>query len=900
MRPLVPQTLRTVAPQHRNVVRMITRKVSDLRHYPEGTDKVAARAIRAKEKRAARKAHERMRGVPKGFGDRPNLGIFPAGSPQRNEAERAAREAYLFPDDNSRIAHDASLRFHCILKGGEADHLIYVLRARYIEREVAFAQNEPVFLSDDIPYLYNNLIDEILLCDSLYYADDPQPRIADAEYDELIMHLLELERTFPELVTPRSPSQNVAHGAAARAAKLGLDDELQDGQCSSLRSSLEMVSTSTKLFPQHKHKALMLSLDNAYNHEDLVAFIRRATLANTEISAELKIDGVALSLEYREGQLVLAATRGTGRIGDNVTENVVEALKGRGLITEIADADAPQWMIIRGEVYISPVDFAEINKDLDKPLSNPRNAAAGALKHKDKMETKMRRLQFIPYECLTASMEEVEAIEQDDHHDVVPVRNAFPTQEETLQALQRWGFAEMPRSKTCRSLEEVETFAQAVELEREQLPMEVDGIVFKYASSTAREAAGHTAKSPRGAIAYKFTAQTRVTRVTDVVMQVSRTGNVTPVAVLEPVRVGGAVMSRATLHNFDEIARLGVAVGDMVRIERGGDVIPKVVLVERKSDEVERRQIAPPDNCPSCGGEIATKIEHENGVTSYVCQNKDNCSAQSLGRLVHFSGREAMEINGLGRKTCEKLVNSGLVVLLADLFRLTQDDLLSVEGFADLSASNLVREISVAATSRSLERLIIGIGLPGVGKVGARALARQVESLDGLMAIGQDDKGSETLMGVANMAEKTAAGVYKFLRSERVITELKALSALVSAERVVDEEDERMVVKEVGNISGMSFAFTGKFNGFSRPAAMQWIKDSGGKIVADVSKKTDFVVTGVDPGHKLFKAQRLKVTVVAETDFFQFFGIAADVQEKLKVTPKKSKAKKGKGKGKVQ
>lgn len=895
--------IRTTPRSTRVAFQAITRRLSDAQryHYPEGTTKESAKLFRKNEKKLKRKEREKAKSTITGFGFVPGFDIRSEPCPEREAQERLAIRRRMYPNPDIEELDDRAMM---LLSGGPADDLVYVARTGFVEREMAESGGQKVRLTEDVPHLYKALVDEIIRCDELYYADDPKPRVTDEVYDELIMHLLELERRFPELIVPHSPSQNVAHNASERAVKLGSDEEVSGGPMDSLSSFASTVPVSTKRFAPYRHCALMLSLDNAYSHDDLLSFMRRAEAAKSPIAAELKIDGLALSLEYRHGKLNVAATRGTGRIGDDVTENAIAALTERGLVLDIATDDVPAWMVVRGEVFISPDDFIAVNETLERPLSNARNAAAGALKHKDLVECKKRLLRFVAYECVTANLKDVEAAErrskeisshastprEENVQLIVDAKNVFSSQEKTLSKLEEWGFGKMPRSTICDSLEEIEKFAKDVERERALLDMEVDGIVLKMNRSHAREEAGHTARAPRGAIAYKFAAQARVTKVIDVVMQVSRQGIITPVAVLEPVRVGGAVLSRATLHNFEEIARLGVAVGDEVRLERGGDVIPKVISVERKGDAATRRVIKPPETCPCCGRGVDAKEEGKNRVVMYFCSNYLTCTAQTLGRLLHFAGKEAMDIQTLGKKTAQRLVSTGLVVVLADVFRLTMDDILSLEGFAEKSASKLIGSISDAATSRSLERLLLGLGLPGIGRISARSLALKSRSIDGLLSIASDENGMNALLSVPNIAEKTAVTLHEYLQREQSIAELKAIRHLVRPDKIVDDESISFNAGDTSDpvnvINGSTFAFTGKFVEMSRPRVLKWVKACGGRVVSDVSKKTDFVICGIEPGNKLFKAQRLSVCVVYEEEFFDYFKVPEDARGQLLEVPK--------------
>lgn len=872
-------------------MRAITRKTSDIHAYPD-LDKEDKRLQRARAKRAARKAREAAKAEPRGFGDRPGIGFGPVGSAKRTIAEREARHKHM---DDMFGPNEVYRRVMCMLEGGKADLLLHTLRARYLERMHKWALGEKVKLTSDIPHVYRKLVDEILLCDRLYYKDNPEPRIRDEEYDELVMHLLELERCFPELIAPESPSQNIGHGAAIKSSKLGLHNELSEMEMTALDSQKATVPISEKLFPQYRHKALMLSLDNAYKHEDLVSFGKRADQAGTKISAELKVDGVALSLEYRRGRLFSAATRGTGRIGDQITENVRASLLGRGIVEQIKDPSVPGFLIVRGEVYISPKDFEEVNAPLQRKLSNPRNAAAGALKHKNPLEARERRLRFVAYECLCCDLEAVERAEQAEEvkDRGIEALNAHPqlhdtfvTQSDLFQKVASWGFESMPKHVVCDTIEKAEEYADAIELERKALPFEIDGVVFKFESSAARAAAGHTARAPRGAIAYKFTSQSKVTELQDVVMQVSRNGLITPVALLTPVRVGGAVLSRATLHNFDEVKRLGVAIGDRVRVQRGGDVIPKIIQVEEKSSSSDRVPIEPPALCPSCQGEIIKKTDEVTDAVLVSCKNGEKCHAQILGRLTHFSSKDALDIQGLGKKTADKLVKSGLVVRLSDLFLLTLDDVKSLEGFAEKSAKSLHEGINEAKSPLSLERFIFGLGLPGVGRTGARALAVEVKSLKRLFEVGASEEGLKTLMSIPNFGEKSSEAVHQYLQQDIVRNELKVMIKQIEPKNIVDEEDVSLLSREeLPEVAGKSFVFTGKLVLLSRQALKKWVRAAGGIVRTDVSHKTDYVVVGLDPGYKYFKAQRLKVKTLQEEEFMNLFKLSEEESESLLYKP---------------
>lgn len=875
----------------------ITRKVADIRAYPD-LDKDDKQLERKKEKKYKRKEKEELKRKPHGLEETRGIGFGPVGSVNRARAEREARHAHTEDLYGPRELHR---RLTMMLDGGKADILLHTLRARFLERSHRWESGEKVKFTEDIGFVYAKLVDEILLCDKLYYGEQAIQRIRDEEYDELVMHLIELERLWPHLIVPESPSQNVGHSAAVKSSNLGLQNELDDKFVTAMDCSTKTVDITERLFPQYRHKAKMLSLDNAYERDHLLSFAKRAEEAGTPLSVELKIDGVALSIEYRRGKLFKAATRGSGRIGDEVTDNIKASLVGRGLMEEIEHEDVPDLLIVRGEVYISPEDFKVINADRDRKLSNPRNAAAGALKHKDPLEAKKRMLQFVGYECLTGDLESIETIEMKEKAEekgkaqvgiAYPVlHDTFANQTDLFEKLGEWGFGKMPKHAVCDSISEAEAYADAIENERDSLPFEIDGVVFKFHNSAARAAAGHTTRAPKGAIAYKFTAQSKVTKVDDVMMQVSRNGLITPVAVLSPVRVGGAVISRATLHNFDEIERLNIAIGDLVRVQRGGDVIPKIIGVEKQCSSDDRSPLQPPTVCPSCSGEIEVHVIEKMKAKLVRCKAGQKCHAQVLGRLTHFASKEALDIQGLGKKTCDRLVTSGIVVSLGDLYRITLDDILSLPGFAEKSSISLLDAIQKSASTTSLERVIYGLGFPGVGKTGARALALELESLDRLMQVAKDVDNKETFLAIPNFAEKSADALSEHLKMEVVQKEIKCILESVSPDRIVDEEDINIgQLDETSEIVGKSFVLTGKLAIMSRPALKSWIKKAGGFVKTDVSHRTDYVVAGLEPGQKYFKAQRLKVKVLQEEEFLELFKSCGHDVDGLRAEEKKEKS----------
>lgn len=964
----------------------ITRKLSDIQRYhypPDVTDKASAKAFRKKQKRIDKKREKREKEQDVIELDRPGAGLQSYGSPYRFAEERLARFDRLHNGDEMfELTRLAELG----LPGdGPADELLTLLRARYMDRHGMEAEGKVVKLTEDIPYVYRHLINEILKCDQVYYNSDghQESRVTDAVYDELVMHLLELERRFPELVAKDSPTLNVSHYASEMAVKLGIEEECEDvsklkkspvdghlfGKTDSLMSYGKTVPIDQKRSQgRYKHHYPMLSLNNAYSHDDIVAFLKKIQILNqpsstgdddgnhmdAEIIAELKIDGVALSLEYHNGQLYKAATRGNSRVGDDITYNISMATI-QGIPKQI-DTDI-EHLVVRGEIYIDKKDFKEINANMDRKLSNARNAAAGAIQHKDYTEISKRRLKFMAYELLTVDFVESEngtgkgnstasesELESDSDSDsdsepedkssieenekITRVKSTYDTQYETLINLGRLGFGHADEKffKVCKSTEEIEAYSTFVENQRPNLPFHIDGIVLKYNSADFRFQLGHTSKSPRGAVAYKFTSQSKVTTLIDVVYQVSRSGVVTPIAVLEPVVIGGAKLSRASLYNFEYIQDKlgGLSLGDKVRIERGGDVIPKVTVVESRNPDA-CQSIQMPTTCPVCNAKVEV-VENEvskGGNLIYKCTARKTCGAQAHGKIMYFVSKQAMDIQGMGSKTIHKLVDRGLVVIVADLFRLTVDDICSLEGYSTLSAKKLIDAIKQAETTRSLHRIIIGLGLPGVGKIGSRDFAKKLQSLDNLLSLAQqifdnsrkagttpisptDDAAAneasnnvthkeslELLSSIPGVAERSAHALVDYFKSEQNVNELKAIASHVTPCSVLDEDDydndgeanasNRSANGNHGMIKERTFVFTGKFLSVNRPQLMKYIRKMGGRITSDVSKKTDFVVHGIEPGQKLFKAQRLNVVLVEENDFLQMFDVSQEDQSEFKL-----------------
>jgi len=654
------------------------------------------------------------------------------------------------------------------------------------------------------------LREEIQRHEELYYVND-NPEISDAEYDELLARLKKLEEQHPQLVTPDSPTQRVG------------GRPVQD-------------------FPKVVHRRPMLSLDNSYNIDELRAFDQRCKrLAETrplEYVAELKIDGVSISLVYEDQILVRGVTRGDGRSGEDVTPNartirtvplrLRETGKAVGAVAEV-----------RGEVFIPRSVFDRTNVEREEQgearFANPRNAAAGTLRQLDSKIVATRKLDLYAYDLITGD------------------RKPFGTHWEALNWLETAGFRVNPHRALCSSIEEVIEFCNQMEAQRDDLGYEIDGIVVKVNSTALQDEFGTTQKSPRWAVAYKYPARQTTTKVVAITVQVGRTGALTPVANLEPVLLAGTTVSRATLHNADEVKRLGVRIGDWVLIEKGGEVIPKVLkVIESKRTGTEKR-FRMPKKCPVCGGEIS-RLE---GEVVARCVAAD-CPAQLKGRLLHFASRRAMRIEGLGDSLVDQLVDKQMVRDAGDLYKLTLEDIAELERMAEKSATNLLGQIE-ASKSRELSNLIYAVGIRHVGDRTAAILAKKFGSLTALMkaTVTDLDEVPEIGLTVAQSVRDWFDDAGNVALCER----LQAAGVRTEIERQHEVIDERF--------SGKQFVLTGTLEGFTRDDARVLIETRGGRVTSSVSKKTDYVVAGDEAGSKLDKATALGVKVINEAAFRQ-------------------------------
>ncbi len=645
-----------------------------------------------------------------------------------------------------------------------------------------------------------------------------EPVISDAEYDELMRELKQLEEQFPEFITPDSPTQRV--GAPPREE-----------------------------FGTIRHALPMLSLEDARNEQEIREFdarIKRALGlppdARIAYVAEPKYDGTSLEIIYENGRYRAAATRGDGITGEDVTPNArtIRSLPLRFLKND--RFPIPERIDVRGEVLMKKADFEALNREREARgeslFANPRNAAAGSLRQLDPNITAQRKLDFVAW-------------------GVGLVRGiTFKTHWEVLEALSAWGFKTSQPRCLCRDIEEVVAYYREMEEKRDDFEYELDGIVVKVNDLALWEKLGTTARSPRYAFAGKFKPRERTTRLLDVVYQVGRTGIITPVAVLEPVEVGGVIVSRATLHNFDEVKRKDIRIGDWVLVYRAGDVIPEIVKPIKERRTGEEKPIEPPTHCPVCGAPTVREGAY------YKCVNIA-CPAKLKGMLKHMASRHALDIEGLGEKISQLLVDRGLVKDPADLFYLKKEDLLRLPGFAEKSAQNLLDQIEKAKRV-SLSRFLFALGIPGVGTHTAKILAQHFETLQDLMKASEAD-----LLAIPGIGPETARSIVTFFREPR---NRQVIEKFLKA-GVTPLPEKRKEVKE-SPLAGKTVVFTGALKSMTREEAKQLVEELGGHAASSVSRKTDLVVVGENPGSKYQKALQLGIRILTEEEFLKLVGRA--------------------------
>lgn len=652
---------------------------------------------------------------------------------------------------------------------------------------------------------YLELIDELIEHDKHYY-DEAKPVISDLEYDRKMRALVDYEKLHPDQIHPNSPAQRIAE-------------------------------TPTAGFVQRAHIAPMMSLGNTYSEEEIGDFIKRVhkLLEKKDVvfCCELKMDGTAISLRYEKGRLVHALTRGNGRMGDDVTANI----KTISSVPLTLSGDFPELLEVRGEVYMPLSAFRGLNAAREEeglePFANPRNAAAGSLKLLDSKEAAKRRLHLVCY----GVAEETECSSQ------------FKLQ----GLLKKWGFptAHSDHIHLCHDLDQIMNFAEKIHKQRERLAFEIDGIVIKVDDLRLHQILGATGKVPRYAVAYKFAPEQAKTRIVDIVIQVGRTGVLTPVAELEPVSLAGSTISRATLHNQDEIARKDIRVGDLATIEKGGDVIPKIVEVDLGKRPSGSKPWHMPKHCPICHAQVVSLP----GEVAVRCPNT-GCAGQQVRRIQYFASKHAMDIEHMGEKVVEQLVAKGLVNRISDLYLLDEQALEQLDGFKEKSIHNLLKSID-ASRKCPLSRFIMGLGIKYVGTETAELLAEQAGDIETLMQMKEDD-----LLAIDGIGEKTAHAIADHFRNSEHVKEIK----LLLAHKVVPQHSKKKKIAG-HDFSGKTFVLTGALQEYSRDEASALIKERGGRIVGSVSKKTDYVLVGEDPGSKYDKAKELGISILSEKQF---------------------------------
>lgn len=639
-----------------------------------------------------------------------------------------------------------------------------------------------------------------------YYVLD-EPTIPDAEYDRLMRELTGLESKYPDLINPESPTQRV--GAKPLDA-----------------------------FAEVKHIVPMLSLNNAINEQEMIAFDRRVREKldeeNVEYVGETKLDGLAVSLLYEKGKLVLGATRGDGTTGEDVTLNI-RTIKSIPL--QLMDDNWPEQLEVRGEVYISKHGFTELNKQQLKnnlkQFANPRNAAAGSLRQLDPRLTAARPLRFYAYGVGFGKNE-----------------NSPETHFDMLQKLKMWGLPVSSESRQLTGIDACIEYFESISSFREKLPYEIDGIVYKVNSFTQQELLGFVSRAPRWAVAYKFPPKEEMTKVTAIEVQVGRTGALTPVARLEPVFVNGVTVTNATLHNEDEVRRKDIRVGDTVIIRRAGDVIPEIVQVVKQQRPKRTTTFKMPARCPVCGSDV----ERIEGEAVARCSGGLFCIAQQIQAIIHFASRRAMNIDGLGDKLIEQLVEKGLVKNVADLYRLTHEQLASLDRMADKSADNIIKALQKSKET-TLSRFIYALGIREVGEATARELADHFISLEHIK-----NADNESLLEVPDIGPVVAAHISMFFSQPHNIDVINQLIAAGIHWPAVKKGKPQ-------SLTGKTFVITGTLDTMSRDEAKQKLQEQGAKVTGSVSSKTDYVVMGSDPGSKADKARELDIKILSEQEF---------------------------------
>ncbi len=664
----------------------------------------------------------------------------------------------------------------------------------------------------DIQNTIQKLREEINQHNHNYYVLDT-PTISDFEFDQKLKQLQELENTHPEYFDENSPTQRVG-------------------------------GTITKNFETVKHEYRLYSLDNSYSKEELIDWEKRVqkVLGDVplEYTCELKYDGASISITYENGKLKRAVTRGDGVKGDDVTNNI-KTIKSIPLKLK---GDFPDKFDVRGEIILPFAGFEKMNQGLieigELPYSNPRNTASGSLKLQNSAEVAKR-----PLDCLL--------------YFLIGNKLPFNSQFEGLQTARNWGFKVPKEAKLARDLEEVFDFIDYWDVHRHYLPYETDGVVVKVNKFELQDELGFTAKSPRWAIAYKFKSEQVATRLNSISYQVGRTGAITPVANLEPVQLAGTIVKRASLHNADQIEKLDIRIGDTVFVEKGGEIIPKIIAVDLSKRIVNSEPIKYIIHCPECN----TQLVRSEGEANHYCPNFYGCPPQIIGRIQHYISRKAMDIEGLGGETVALLFNNGLVHNYADLYELTVEQILPLERMAEKSAENLVRGVD-NSKKVPFERVLYALGIRFVGETVAKKLAKQYKSIDALSKASFED-----LVLVDEIGERIAQSVLDFFENQEnriIIDRLKNYGIQFETIEIVNPN-------ATNKLSGKTFVVSGVFEEYSRDDLKKAIEDNGGKVGSSISAKTDFVLAGANMGPaKLEKAVKLNISIITESDFQKMVG----------------------------
>ena len=634
-----------------------------------------------------------------------------------------------------------------------------------------------------------------------YYIED-NPEIEDYEYDALMRELKELESEFPELVTAYSPTQRVGGAPVSGFAKVN-------------------------------HKIQMGSLQDVFDFNQVEEFVNRikSEVPDAEFTVEPKIDGLSVSLEYHDGELVIGSTRGDGFVGEDVTAN----LKTISSIPLRLD-NAPRLLEVRGEVYMPRSVFYSLTKEMElnseQPFKNPRNAAAGSLRQKDPKIAAKRRLDIFVF-----NVQQIEGAKVSSH-------------KQSLDMLKALGFKVIPEYQLVKSYDEIVRIISDIGNRRHDLPYDIDGVVVKLDSLAMREQIGYTSKVPKWAVAYKFPPEEKKTKLIDIEVNVGRTGAITPVAVFEPIILAGTSVSRATLHNQDFIDERNISIGDEIIVRKAGDIIPEVLGVSKKSGE-SSESFKLPDRCPICGA----KAVREEGESALRCPNIE-CPAQLLRSIIYFASKPAMNIDGFGPAVAEALCDKGLVRVIPDIYKLTVDDILMLDGFKEKSAAKLVASIE-KSKSNSLDRLLCGLGIRNVGSASCKLLCERFGSIDNIISASVED-----IEAIDGFGRLTAETVHNALSEPHM---LETISLLKQYGVNTDYNSSR----SSDRLTGLSFVITGTLPSYSRDEAKALIESHGGVVKSSVSKKTDYLLAGEDAGSKLVKAQELGVKVISERELME-------------------------------